>query len=219
MRLTTTHCERAHHAEFELEVGNLGRAFTDGLIDWIETTVRNGTRFQVYETVQYGSAMLQVRERSNGTLALFEPQAGSLPMVWIDSVEDSAMTMARQRQAAESVGLQDDLEFVAPMRTGYVCTRVRRGVRIGMIHNEPIEYDAGWCVMCIEKDHDHANPEEIEMLSLYEIGVRVPDFLWFVAMPVKTAVLIGGTKPVEVFFDRKKRVIAPGSMLDLLCKS
>jgi hypothetical protein len=218
MRVRTTACAGANHAEFELEIGNIDTMFTDSLIDWLETEVQKGTRFEAYETVHHGSSMLQVRERSNGTLALYEPHPGSMPIVWIDSVEDSVMTMVRQREVAESVGLEDDLEFPAPMRTGYICMRARRGVRIGLIRNEPLEHDAGWCVMCTERDHDHADPDEIEALSLYELGLRVPELRLFQAMPVHTAVLIGGSKPLEVYFDKRKRSIVPGSMLDELRK-
>lgn len=212
MRLRTTRCERVNHPEFELEVGTTSSTFTDGLIDWIETTIQSGTKFEIGENVQYGSAILQVRARGRD-YALFEPQPGSMPIVWIDSVADSVMTTMRQRAIAESVGLEDDLDFPHPMRHGFVCTRAVRGVRVGLIRNEPMERDTGWCVMCTKEGHDHTDPEQIEEMSLYELAVRIPEFRLFQGMPVKTAVLLGGGKPIQVFFDRKPLPIKPDSML------
>jgi hypothetical protein len=213
MRLRTTRCERANHPEFDLEVGRSDASMTAGLVDWLETSVHGGMRYQHGENIQFASAVLQVRGRGRD-FALFEPQPGSLPIVWVDSVVDAVTQTMRQRASAESVGLEDDLDFPHPLRIGFICSRAVRGKRVGLIRNEPMERDTGWCVMCIEQDHDHTNPDEIEHTTVYELGVRIPEFLLFQGMPIKTAVLVGGGKPVQVFFDRKKLPIKPGSMLE-----
>jgi len=191
---------RRRTTNFELELGTASESEANSLIDWLRTS---GTKLEIGENVQYASAIFQVRARGGGTLALFEPQPGSLPIVWIDSVQDSLATLARQRELATRLGLVDELDFAHPMTSGYLCTRAAPGVRVGMVR------EAQWAVMCLDKTHDHRALDEVEPMSLYEICVRLPEARWYLGLPVKTAVLIGGGKPAEVFFDKKRRDLAP----------
>lgn len=189
---------RAHL--FDLELGKASEPEVTSLIDWLGT---HGMSFKLGETVHYASAIFQVQARPDKTLALFEPQPGSMPIVWIDTVQDSLATLARQREIAREAGLVDDLDFPHPMTTGYFCTRATSKVRVGMVR-EP-----DWAVMCLDKTHDHRAADEVEPISLYEICCRLPEARWYLGLPIKTAVLIGGGKPPEVFFDRRRRLTIP----------
>ncbi|MGE0549071.1 MAG: hypothetical protein AB7O24_16490 [Kofleriaceae bacterium] len=216
MRRRTTRCRDAHHPELDLEVGTADPQLTDRLFDWIETTVRSGTTFELGETVRFCSAMFQVRGRSDKTLALYEPKPGSMPVVWIDSVEDSLRTVERQREVVASVGLAEDLDFPDPLRLTYFCTRVARGARVTFARGEPQAKDSGWIAICCQPGHDHDNPDEVECVTIHELGTVIPEFRLIQALPIGSAVRLGGGKPVELAFDRKLRAIPDSSLLQSL---
>ncbi|MGE0869865.1 MAG: hypothetical protein AB7P03_14970 [Kofleriaceae bacterium] len=216
MRRRTTRCRDARHPELELEVGSAGPALSDRLFEWIESSVRAGTTFDIGETVRFCSAMFQVRGRSDKSLALYEPKPGSMPVVWIDSVEDSLRTLERQRDVCTSVGLGDELDFPDPLRLTYFCRRVARDARITFARGPAQAKDSGWIAICCQPDHDHDDPDEVDCVTIHELGTMIPEFRLIQALPVSCAVRLGAGKPVELAFERKLRAIPEQSLLQTL---
>lgn len=85
-------------------------------------------------------------------------------------------------------------EAVYPHRSqrAMVCTRVTpktiQHLRPLMANRcyEPDTHDSGWFFGCCDQDHDHDNPDELEMIHLHHLVEQFPGLLSYLGMPRDT---------------------------------
>src|SRR4051795_7899758 len=111
MRTCTQRCREHDHLEISVECEDTS-ALSPTLrwfLGWIESEVAGGRRFLPEQTVQVGWSLLEIRQRTDGTLGLFEPDFQSLPVRFVDSVSNTLLHLFIQKSVAESLGLDGEL--------------------------------------------------------------------------------------------------------------
>lgn len=205
------------HRPIELEVGDVPPALTDAFVDWLERSIAAGKRFEVGQTILYGASFVRIAEGRDGRLALEGVEPGSMPWRWIGSIEQALRDTYVQRSIVESFGLLDALDFPDVQAAAYACRRAGKVEETVLLRESPaIEHESGWFVMCGDPDHDHADPEELEIASLYEMTLRFPILGAFLAMPVGVAVHVGAEGYRAAVLDGRDLVVMPGSLLDAM---
>lgn len=203
------------HPPIEFEVGDVPPALTDAFVQWLERSMQAGTRFEIGQTILYGASVLKLAEGRDGRLTLLGVEPGSMPWRWIPSIEQALRDTYVQRAMVESFGLLERLDFPDVQAAAYCCARAGKSAESALLREEPaIEHESGWFVMCGDRDHDHADPDELEICSLYEMTLRFPILNAFLAMPVESAIYFGKDGFVAAFLGDRELAVEPGSLLD-----
>jgi hypothetical protein len=213
MQVKTTRCGRHGHPELVFDIGDAPE--TDGrwLVEFLEEAVAEGERFAAGETVAIGWMVTRVADAGDGLLTLHEPDMESMPIVWIPSVRTTLMHLRVQRAIAESVGLEDELDFPTIRQSAVVCTDVEDAIGLVLSRAKPDGGDSGWFVGCNEPAHDHADPKNLDRTSLYQIALAAPASVGFLALPAGVQVIARPGAAPHLERNGKRLPIKPRSYL------
>lgn len=215
MRTCTQRCREYGHSEFSVQCGDTGAlpSALEWLLSWLESEVASGTRFLPEQTVQMGWSLLEVRQRTDGTLALFEPDFQNMPIRFVDDVSNTLLHLFLQKSAAQSLELFDELTLPSLLESAIICTAFGSTEGFGMSRTDPEGVHSGWFFGCDDPTHDHQTHENLRCISLYEAAVFKDDrIVPFLALPPDTYVGFGHGAP---YFSRggKELGIVIGSYL------
>jgi hypothetical protein len=215
MRACTRKCKE--HGQLEISVFcDDGLPLAENLkwlLEWIESEVAGGRRFLPEQIVQIGWSLLEIRQRTDGTLALFEPDFQSMPVKFVDSVSNTLRHLLLQKCVAESLGLAEEMTFSSLRDSAIVCAEFGSAEGFVMQRLAPKASNSGWFFGCDSQAHDHQSPDALRRISLYEAAALRDDrIIPFLALPPDIFVGFGGAVP---YFSRGERelVIRPGSYL------
>ncbi len=215
MRTYTQRCRQHGHLEISVECEDtLPLSPTlQWFIGWLESEVADGRRFIPEQTIQVGWSLLEIRQRTDGTLALFEPDFQSMPVRFVDGVSKTLLHLFLQKSVAESLGLEQELAIPALRDSAIVCTEFGSNEGFVMSRVTPKGADSGWFLGCDSRVHDHQRPETLRRISVYEAAIRYDDrIIPFLGLPPDAFVGFGGGVP---YFSRGEQELAirPGSYL------
>ncbi len=215
MRTCTQKCREHDHLEISVQCEDTA-ALSPSLhsfLGWIESEVAGGRRFLPEQTVQVGWSVLEVRQRTDGTLALFEPDFQSMPVRFVDGVSNTLLHLFLQKSVAESLGLVGEIALPSLRDSAIICTEFGSTDGFVMSRVAPKAADSGWFFGCDSAAHDHQSPDVLRRVSLYEAVTRHDDrTIPFLGLPPDTFVGFGGAVP---YFSRGETelAISPGSYL------
>jgi hypothetical protein len=150
--------------------------------------------------------VLEVRQRTDGTLALFEPDFESMPVRFVDGVSNTLLHLLLQKSVAESLGLDGELVAPSLRDSAIVCTEFGSAASFVMSRATPKAADSGWFLGCDNPAHDHQSPDCLRRVSLYEAVTRHADrTIPFLALPPDSFVGFGGAVP---YFSRGETELA-----------
>src|SRR4030095_10587357 len=182
-------------------------------LGWIESEVAGGRQFLPEQTVQVGWSVLEIRQRTDGTLALFEPDFQSMPVKLVDSVSNTLLHLFLQKSVAESLGLGEELALPSLRDSAIVCTEFGSTEGFVMSRVAPKAADSGWFFGCDSAAHNHQSPDVLRRVSLYyAVTHREHLTVPFLGLPPDAFVGFGGAVP---FFSHGETELAirPGSYL------
>jgi hypothetical protein len=214
--LRTTRCSRHGHSEFRI-TADPAVAVVEGdatwLLEWLEDTVAQGTRFADGQTCQVGWVVTQIRQDGGGDLSIWEPDMCHLPVEWSESVSRTLAHLRLQKDVVESMLPSEELAFPSMVQSAIVCTRLQEAEDLVLERSAPAAADSGWFCGCREDDHDHNDSTELRRVSLYEAAVkRTPQIIPYLALPPGVLIAVAAGLPV-VFRDGKPLDVHPGSYL------
>ena len=216
MRAQTSGCHRYGQAEISVEWSgdNYLKPTLDWILAWIETEVADGRRFLPEQTVEIGWSLLQIRQRNDGTFALFEPDFKSMPIIFVDSVTNTLFHLLIQKSVVDSVGLTEEIALPSLRQSCLVCTEF--GGSTGYVLDRAKgsdKLDSGWFFGCYRPEHDHNNAANLRRVSLYEAAsLKDERVVPFIGLPVGVMVHFDGAR-LSLFRDGKKLAIQRGSYL------
>ena len=215
MHACTQKCREHDHLEISVQCEDTP-ALSPSLrwfLEWVESEVAGGRRFLPEQTVQVGWSVLEIRQRTDGTLAMFEPDFHSMPVKFVDSVSNTLLHLLLQKSVAESLGLVEELALPSLRDSVIVCTEFGSTDGFVMSRVAPEGADSGWFFGCDNEAHDHQSPDVLRRVSLYEAATRHDDrTIPFLGLPPDIFVGYGGAVP---YFSRGNTELAirPGSYL------
>jgi hypothetical protein len=215
MRTSTQKCRQHGHPEISLECEDTPPLSLSlpWFLGWIETEVAGGRRFLPEQTVQVGWSLLEVRQRTDGTLAFYEPDFRALPVRFVDSVSNTLLHLFLQKSVAESLGLGAELNLPSLRQSAIVCTDFGRSESFIMNRVSPKDSDSGWFFGCTSEAHDHDAAASLRRVSLYEAAAILDSrTIQFLGLPPDISVAFDGKAPY-FFRDGTDLAIRPGSFL------
>jgi len=166
------------------------------------------------QTVQVGWMILKVVAGPHG-LELHEPDMkGTMPIQFVPGLTRTLLDTMRQRYVIDSVGLTSQMDFATLVQSVLTCTGLRPGAPLFLTRPDPPEDNvSGWICCCCEKGHDHNDPEQLELVSLYVLGCRHPEVVEFLALPVGTVVMFPPEERPRLWHEDEELSFLPDSYL------
>lgn len=177
--------------------------------DWLTTYINDGATMKDGQTLQCGFVTLKCCVQ-NRHLSLLCPDFKEMPIRWIDELGKSLGIITAHKYTPESVGLIPDIPSLQQTAiTGERLTEIpmfaNRSTPSGANPN-----DSGWFVG--NQDADNNDPATLQVMSLYELVLKVPRVLQFLSLPVGCQVVFSAGTPI-LLKDDKKVAVPPDSYL------
>lgn len=184
----------------------------ESFTNWLSDYIANGAEFTDGQTLQYGYTLLNCRVQSR-RMRLHAPDFQSMPIKWIDNLGPVFRIISAHKYMPETFGFTPDIPMLR--NTAIVGKRFDE---IPMFANRlsPVESnpnDSGWFIGSNRDDVDNNDPNELQLITLYEAMLAVPHVLDFLSLPVGCQVVFLGDKPV-VLQNYEELKIPIGSYLD-----
>ena len=213
--VTSTKCSKAGHREFRVRGESPAlKQDAEWLIEYLESSVLNGTNFTVGETIQMGWMINRVEEGDGGLLIISEPDFEHLPIAFIPSVTKTLFHLRIQKDTADSLGLLDQLTLPSVCDAVSVTANWALSSRLQMFRIEPVGAHSGWVVEEVHSgEHDERNLGQSKLISLYELALVRPEFVPFFALPQRIRISGIPTKNPEIFLADERIEFAPTSFL------
>lgn len=158
------------------------------LTKFLSQSVASGTRYNPGETVQVGWVILKIESNEERTLSLYEPDFVEIPINFVDSVTQTLVQLRLQKSVAESIGLEDQITFPSLRQSCLICTRVKDRGDFMMERFDPSKHDSGWYMGCVDEDHNHNDPRNLQRVSLYDVTRGMLSCVPFLPLPPKIQV-------------------------------
>jgi len=215
---STTTCQLYGHPEFEIEFDPEVALQTDVdlFVSYLIDQVANGVRYEPNQLIQVGWMMVRV-EKSKEKITLFEPDFEEFPIKYVRGVTNTFRDLRLQKSTAESVGLEDKLDFPTILHSGISCTRHEDSMYLVMDRTDAENRDSGWFIGCDDPNHDHNDPANLRRTSLYELVRSKPGCILFLALPTGSFIR---TKidSIEIQFEKRLMQIKEHSFLEKYLK-
>lgn len=216
---TTTRCSAFEHPEFYLVFDTaVPQADIDVLTSFLEESVEKGTRYNEGDLITIGSMLFRVA-RIDDLLALEEPNLQALPIEWRRGVTRSMQLLRLQKDIAESVGLEDEIDppsIRSSLLVGADLTPEDEELVLDRM--DSAETDSGWFVGRRDTVLNYDDEAALKRISVYQALLNWPKVSGFLGLPTGCRVEITGTKS---HFTRNGSTleITSGSLIDVLAKS
>jgi len=181
------------------------------LQDFLEQTVSSGAQFRAGELIKLSWSWLKV-EDEGGDLKITAPKPASLPMEFIDDCSDALMLTVQQRYVTDSF----DAGFEGcNARQHAIIIRDLFDCEQWFLNRMDPEKDAssGWFVGAFDSNRTPDTPDDLELISLWELYCRKPLMAEFFLLPVGWQVVFDEL-PVVCFQEQAVKP-QPGSYFEL----
>ena len=213
----TSKCKQFSHPEFQIQVSSKG--VPSGDIAWflegLEQRVEKGERFKSGETMQVGWMLTMLQERSGGTLQITEPDMKSVPVKFVDSVDNTLKQLRSQKDTAESFSPTIQLAFPSLQQSVVVHLNYKTTNRTLLSRTAPAGMDSGWWLSDLNDKNGNQDPKHFTKISLYQLAIDRPDLVKFFALSAGIQVVVDNNT-IGVLKDGKEIPIVPGSFLSEL---
>jgi hypothetical protein len=181
MRFITTSIQDDQQREIAFEVDVEAEGFARWIMDYFESQMKLGTRFENGQIIELGWSVLLLREIDN-ILELFEPDFQSMPIRWSKGVNATVRDLYLQRAVCEIFGCEP--AFPSVRHAGIVSPQFAASREYRMFRDAPSGSDSGWVFAGV----DHTASEG-EFSSLYQISLLKAEVVPFLALPISSRVL------------------------------
>jgi hypothetical protein len=216
--ITTTKCCAFQHPEFLLKFdAAIPKGDIDVLTTFLEESVENGTLYNEGDLITLGSMLFRVA-RFDNSLTLEEPDLQSMPIKWRQGVTRSVQLLRLQKDIAESVSLDDEIDPPS----------IRCSLLVGsdlMLEDEefvldrikPGDSDSGWFVGRRDTVLNYDVEASLRRIAVYQAIMNWPRIAGFLGLPAGCQVEICGNRS-KISRNGSTIEIKTGSFMDVLSK-
>jgi hypothetical protein len=149
----------------------------DWLLGYFENEIRKGVVFRADQTVQIGWSIVLLKPSADGTLELFEPRLGAMPIAWVRGANGTYRQLMLQNEICRRMGVEPD--YPSMLQSGVVSPDFFAcGGKFEMSRDPPQGNDSGW----VFREAGYAGSEG-RLCSLFEIASAVPQVLMLLPLP------------------------------------
>lgn len=155
---------------------------TDWLSGYFAEAASRGVRFDAGQTVQLGWMIAKLVTDADGNLELWEPDFRSMPVVWQKGVSATLRQLVLQRAVCDQASAVPSFPSLAQSAVVASDFQDHPG-ELAMSREEGMGNDSGW-LLATPSSSDH----RASLRSLYEVSLRRPDIIPFLALPAGASV-------------------------------
>lgn len=214
MQITTTQCGKFRHPEFVLECDErlIPRENLQRIADTIESMVASGSTIKADQTFQIGWVFTLVKPYDSARLTLVEPDMRQMPVHWVPGVTQTLRQMMVQLFMLDSVDLRDSMTIGNFGQSLVACTRYTEADFV-MDRVEEDDHASGWFLGCADESHEHNDPDNLHLVSLYEAFVNEPAIEGFLTFPPGSTITVSRRHGVHVAYQGNSLLTSPDSFL------
>lgn len=170
------------------------------LPNYFEEQIRNGVKFHSEETVQCGWMWFKLFQKDGG-LSVLAPEFGKMPINFIEDCSDALNLILTQKYLIESFNA--DFGWCDLRHSAIVLRDFDKSTEKFMSRLDDVEgASSGWYFGSNDGGIDPNDPENLELLSLWEVLCKYPFIGDFMLLPLGWQVFFED-KPV-VLYDYEK---------------
>lgn len=214
----TSRCAQFGHPEFEFRVTN--EAIPPQDVQWLrsylEEAVASGERFKPEENLQIGWMVTKLAPGPSGHLVITEPDMKTIPIEFVDSVDNTLRHLRSQKDSVESAGPDVALAFPSLIGQSAVVHKNYQSAREVLLDRaESDGADSGWWLSDLADRAGNQDAANFTRVSLYQLAIDRPDLVKFLAFPsgYKIALTLDG---IIVFAGDDEAPLREGSFLSEL---
>ncbi|MDC8758502.1 hypothetical protein [Janthinobacterium fluminis] len=152
------------------------------LLDHLEQRVASGERFAAGEFMQVGWMLLRLDGGADGVLRVAEPDMKSMPIAYIESIDNTLKTMRAQKEMLENLRPPEAPAFPS-MRQSVLVDANYKSAESVVMYRIASEVTSGWFVMDAHGKRDGPDQLNASYISLYQLALDRPDLVKFFALP------------------------------------
>lgn len=217
--IATTKCSAYKHPEFLFECDSaVPQADVDIFTSFLEETVEEGICYNDGDLITFGSMLLRVAG-GHDSLTIEEPNFQSLPIEWRQGVTRSMQLLRLQKNIAESVGVEDEIDppsIESSLLIGTDLTQQDEDLVLDRV--ESADSDSGWFVGRRDTHLNYGDEASLKRISVYQAILNWPKIGGFLALPAGCRVEVFGRKP-RFTFNGRNLEIKSGSLIDAVAKN
>ncbi|VAW79575.1 hypothetical protein MNBD_GAMMA12-2302 [hydrothermal vent metagenome] len=198
---------------YSFEVGeNCPELLINWFTEWFDNFVNKGDQFNQDQLVQYGWSYLKCNIQDSH-MQLLAPDFMSLPIQWQSDITTCLFFLMEHKYVPESYNL--DLDMPSLQDTAVVIKGFEEEpiIMFRMKNEDGLESDSGWTMNSLAEDADNNDPDNLEVVSLYELVLSAPHILRFLSMPVGTQIVFKESS-ASVFLNNEPLLPKKDSYMD-----
>ena len=179
--------------------------------DWFDNFV-DGNELVQDQLVQYGWSYLKCNIQDSH-LQLLSPDFMSIPIQWQSEITTCLFFLMEHKYVPASYDLDLDvpsLQDTAVVIKGFEDDPI---IMFRMENEEGLPNDSGWTMNSLAEDADNNDPNNLEVMSLYEVVLSAPHILRYLSMPVGSQIVFKKTQ-ASVFLNNEPLMPRKDSYMD-----
>ncbi|MFT5326158.1 MAG: hypothetical protein ACI8P0_004032 [Planctomycetaceae bacterium] len=213
LRTISRQVDSSSISEFSFVIGESAPEFVaDHLADWLTSYISDGAEFSDGQTLQFGYSLLKCEVKGR-SLRLQSPDFQNMPIKWVDDLGNALLIFAYHEYVPETFGYISDAPALHDSALiGNQFNELPMFID-RMVPDESKPNDSGWFIGSGADDVDNDDPDQLQLMSLYEAMLYVPHVVRFLSLPVGCQVMFSDEQPV-IFRNWEELQIPKGSYLD-----
>ena len=201
---------------FEVQSATIPETDRQWLIKTLEDMVAGGSRFKAGETLQLGWMIDQFAASPDGTLRLQEPDMRSMPIAFVDRMDNTLRHLRYHKDTVESFAEPLEVVFPSIRQSVLVPPAYKTIFRYAIQRHKPEGTDSGWLMTGPAEPTPDMDLSQHIRVSLYELVRARPELLPLLAMPPGVLITKDFADKREYFFEDRPLTVRPDSFLDKL---
>ena len=205
-----------NHPEIEIivDLKKVPKQYLLDFINHLQSLVADGNTFTPGDTMQYGTYHIQVTASDNDYIRLDEPNNKGLPITYKPGVSHTLETALSQITFLEGYAIPaDQLTPASMLQSTFVCNTYKESSNLALSRLAPIdENDSGWFIANMDSDTDLNDPNNLDLVSLYEALCHHPQLRPWLGFPVNTIIELTNDN-VQVSINDTLQEVQPDSPL------
>ena len=178
------------------------------LTGFLESRIEAGASFQSGQTIQCSWMWFKVGEDETGRSVVLAPRAGVMPMDFVPDCSEALNLVLTQRYVCDSFGLESCA--CSAIQSAIVIKDLARCREVFMNRIDPENgHSSGWYFGAFDGEVDVNDPENLQLMSLWELSCHFPLSRDFFILPQGWQVVLD--QKAEVLKDFERAVPEAGS--------
>jgi hypothetical protein len=213
----TKTCHEHKHPEIEFQCDDSLAFEAPYLISWLENLVALGKVLRAGDMLQIGWSLAKIEYAGRGKLTLWELDYEAMPVNYVHSLSKTLISLRKQRAVAESFGMGQKTKFPSMWHSALQCKNFATAADCMITRAKPAgKNDSGWFMGCLDEQHNHDNPANLERGYLYALARQKPAVIEYLALPEGVLIVLDAEGNLVAARDEKDKELAvrAGSYLE-----